>query len=107
MRDALDLAVAEANKAGAARVHRMRLRVGVLSGVVPEALRFAFEALSPGSPAEGARLDLDPVSAVYWCEPCGREFTAPDILDPCPGCGNTAATLRCGLELELTSVEVS
>jgi hydrogenase nickel incorporation protein HypA/HybF len=107
MQDALDLAVSEANKAGGSRVHRMRLRVGVLSGVVPEALRFAFESLAPGSPADGAQLEIEPVAAAYWCEPCAREFVAPDLVDPCPGCGNTAATLRRGLELELSTVEVS
>ena len=107
MQDALDLAVAEANKAGASRVHRMQLRVGVLSGVVPEALQFAFEALSPGSPAEGGRIEIEPVEAAYWCEPCAREFVAHDLVDPCPGCGSTEAILRRGLELELSSVEVS
>lgn len=107
MQDALDLAAAEARKAGASKIHNLRLRVGVLSGVVPEALRFAFEALAPGSPAEGGTLEIEPVAALCWCEPCAREFVARDGVEPCPGCGNTATFLRCGLELELSSVEVS
>ncbi len=107
MQDALDLAAAEANKAGASRVHRMRLRVGVLSGVVPEALQFAFDALAPGSRAEGGLLEIELVEAAYWCEECIREFAARDLVEPCPGCGGTAAILRRGRELELLSVEVS
>jgi hydrogenase nickel incorporation protein HypA/HybF len=107
MQEALDLAAQEANKAGASRVHRMRLRVGVLSGVVPEALRFAFEALASGSVAEGGLLEIEPVPATYWCAPCAREFSAPDLVDCCPGCGRAAAILRSGLELELSSVEIS
>src|SRR5262245_12183363 len=56
--------------AGASRVHMIRLRIGVLSGVVPEALEFAFEALVPGTPAEGAQLAIESVPARFWCATC-------------------------------------
>ncbi len=54
MQSALSLALDQARQAGAARVHTIRLRIGALSGVVPDALEFAFEALTPGTMAEGA-----------------------------------------------------
>ena len=57
MQSALNQALREARRAGAARVHQIRLRIGVLSGVVPDALQFAFEALTPGTAAEGAAAD--------------------------------------------------
>ena len=57
MQSALNQALREARLAGAARVHEIRLRIGVLSGVVPDALQFAFEALTPGTFAEGAAVD--------------------------------------------------
>ena len=58
MQSALDLALEQAQAAGAQRLLRVRLRIGALSGVVPEALTFAFEALTPGTLAEGAVRDL-------------------------------------------------
>jgi hydrogenase nickel incorporation protein HypA/HybF len=80
MQSALDQALDEASKAGAHRVSEIRLRIGVLSGVVPEALQFAFEALSDGTPAAGATLTIEPVPARFWCEPCRQEFPAgPDV----------------------------
>ena len=59
MQSALSVALDQARQAGASRVHVIRLRIGALSGVVPDALEFAFEALAPGTPAEGAELAID------------------------------------------------
>ena len=47
MEGALALALEQARQAGARKLHVIRLRVGAMSGVVPEALQFAFEALTP------------------------------------------------------------
>ena len=40
------------------RILALRVRVGALSGVVTDSLSFAFEMISRGTPAEGARLDF-------------------------------------------------
>jgi len=106
MQSALNQALQEARLAGAARVHEIRLRVGVLSGVVPDALRFAFEALTPGTPAEGAVLTIEEVPARFWCAPCGREFVSANLYAECPACGAPSGELRAGRELELSSMEV-
>ncbi|MGA2557849.1 MAG: hydrogenase maturation nickel metallochaperone HypA [Verrucomicrobiota bacterium] len=106
MQSALHQALEEARRAGAVRVHEIRLRVGVLSGVVPDALQFAFEALTPGTPAEGAVLAIEEVPARFWCAPCGREFVSLNLYSECPDCGNPSNELRAGRELELNSLEV-
>jgi hydrogenase nickel incorporation protein HypA/HybF len=106
MQSALNQALREARLAGAARVHEIRLRVGVLSGVVPDALQFAFEALMPGTPAEGAVLTIEEVAARFWCAPCGREFVSANLYAECPDCGVPSGELRAGRELELSSMEV-
>lgn len=49
--------VAEAARAqDAARVARVRLRIGALAAVEPEALRFCLDVAARGTPAEGADL---------------------------------------------------
>jgi hydrogenase nickel incorporation protein HypA/HybF len=106
MQSALDQALREARRAGAVRVHELRLRVGVLSGVVPEALQFAFEALTAGTPAQGATLVIDTVAARFWCAPCEREFVSANYYSECPDCGTPSNELRAGRELELNSMEV-
>lgn len=105
---ALQLALVEARKADAARVVRMVLRVGALSGVDPEALRFALESLVPGTPAAGAAVEIEPVATIACCEQCQKEFTADhELYFECPACGRPSATIKQGRELELTRVELA
>ncbi len=103
---ALNMALAQARKAGAGRVLAVRLRIGALSGVVPEALEFAFEALTSGTIAEGAQLAIDHVPARYWCGTCNREFQSDTMFADCPDCQQPSGDLRAGREMELASVEI-
>jgi hydrogenase nickel incorporation protein HypA/HybF len=107
MQSALETAAQKARAAGATRIHRLKLRVGKLSGVVPEALRFAFDGLKDQSPAAGAELEIEEVPAVCWCPACRMEFESADLNYECPRCHQPSGDLRRGMELELTSLEIS
>jgi hydrogenase nickel incorporation protein HypA/HybF len=106
---ALETVLRQAGERRAQRVERVVLRVGVLAGVEPEALRFAFDALAHGTIAERAALEIDPVAAWVRCAACGREFeaAADDFIFPCPACGDVRGELRRGRELELSRIEMS
>ena len=106
MQSALERVLEKARQSGANRVHAIRLRIGVLSGVVPDALQFAFEALAADTPAEGAKLVIEDVPARFWCAKCKREFKATRMFAECPDCHYSSAELRAGREMELTSMEV-
>jgi hydrogenase nickel incorporation protein HypA/HybF len=106
MESTLELAVEQARLAGATRVRVLNLRVGTLSGVVPDALNFAFEAMAPGTAAEGGELRIESVPACFWCLACQAEFRAEDLLAVCPKCQSASRELRGGRELELASLEV-
>ena len=92
--------------ADGAPICALRVRVGPLSGVVVAALRFAFEALAPDTPAAGARLDVEETVPVFHCLRCGADFETPVGTYQCPGCGAADGELRGGNELELVSIEV-
>ncbi len=102
-RIALEAAVAQ----GARRIHAMRLRVGRLSGVDPEALRFAFEVVMAEGMASGAQLELEVVPSRCRCGPCGAPFEPEDLILVCPLCGAPAAEVLAGRELELIGLEVT
>ena len=106
MQSALSLALDQARQAGASRVHAIRLRIGALSGVVPDALEFAFEALTPGTLAEGAKLAIEHVPARFWCATCTREFQSDDMFAECPDCHSLSGELRAGREMEVASLEI-
>ena len=104
---ALDLAIAEAGRHGAHHIHRITLRVGRLAGVEPEALSFAFEVVTAGTMAEGARLEIEAVPVVCHCPDCWDEFRPADFVFACPRCGGLSLEVRHGDELELATLEVS
>ena len=107
MQSTLEMATRTARQSGGCQIHRLRLRVGAMSGVVPDALHFAFEALRPGTLAAGATLEIETAPVRCWCAECRREFTSEDLLYECPQCHRLSAELRGGLELELVSLDVS
>jgi hydrogenase nickel incorporation protein HypA/HybF len=107
MEEAVRLAAETARAAGAARVTGVRLRVGVLSGAVPEAMRFAWDVVSRHTLAEGAWLEIETVPAACWCAVCAAEFACADVLGECPRCHNLSGELRRGRELDLAAVELN
>jgi len=107
MQEAVRLALESAQAAGAQHIHRLALRVGALSGAVPDALRFAFPLVCAGTIAQGATLDIESVPAAGWCGYCQAEYRCEDYLSECPRCRQISAELRRGTELELAAVEVS
>jgi hydrogenase nickel incorporation protein HypA/HybF len=97
----------ELHRAGqSGRVKRLELAVGRLSGVHCHSLRFAFELLSPGTPAEGAALEISEPQAVCNCAGCGQRQQIDDLVVQCPACGSTDIVIEEGRELMLQSIEL-
>lgn len=107
MEEAVRMAVDAAKSSGANRVLALRLRVGALSGVVPEAMRFAFDVVCRDTIAAGASLEIESVPAASWCATCRAEFECADFFNECPRCHNVSGELRRGRELEIASVEMN
>jgi hydrogenase nickel incorporation protein HypA/HybF len=106
MQSALSIALEQAEKAGGTRIFRIRLRIGALSGVVPEALQFAFEALAADTAADGAELAIENVPARFWCRNCAKEFESDDMFAECPDCHRPSGELRAGREMQVVSLEI-
>lgn len=96
---------AEAAAEGA-RIRALKVRVGPLSGVVVESLRFAFESMAPGSVAEGAQLVVEETRPEFRCPDCGCVYQTPVGEYRCPQCGSPRGELVAGNEMELDSIEV-
>jgi hydrogenase nickel incorporation protein HypA/HybF len=107
IQSALDFAVETAKSSGASRIHGLKMRVGVMTGVAPESLNFAFEAVREDTLAAEASLTVELVDAAYWCAHCQREFRAVVGSIECPQCHTVSSEMRHGMELELASMEVS
>jgi len=86
------------------KVARVRLDVGLLSGVMSEALRFAFDVAAAGSCLEGAELEIREIAGRARCRTCGAEFDTPQLFTPCT-CGSRQTARICGEELSIREYE--
>jgi len=87
-------------------VRSVQVKIGVLSGVDTEALRFAWEIARAGTELEQTELQIESVSLRVRCPECGEVYS-PEIFSlACPRCVTPALDILEGKELELTSLEM-
>lgn len=100
----IDLAEGHLRAAGGGRVTSVRLRVGRLAGVVPDALRSALAMATQGTAFGAAAIEIDEVPVRIWCPACEREVDLPGLVPlACPECGTRSGDVRAGHDLELES----
>jgi hydrogenase nickel incorporation protein HypA/HybF len=95
-----------AERAAGRKITQVRMRVGKLSGVEVEAVRFCFDVCAQGTTAEGARLEIEEIAGRGECERCGK--SAPlDVLFGACAC-EPGARLRvvAGEELLLVDIQM-
>jgi hydrogenase nickel incorporation protein HypA/HybF len=88
-----------------ARVTCVRLQIGQLAGVLPEAIRFCFGLCTRGTALDGARLEIDEVLGRGRCRRCGADVRMETAIDPCR-CGSAEIDVLGGKELRVHVVEV-
>jgi hydrogenase nickel incorporation protein HypA/HybF len=95
-----------AEREHAVRVNRVTITIGGLTAIMPEALQFAWEALTPGTIVEGAVLEVVQVAARSRCGECQTEFEHDQYDRICPSCGNFLCEVIAGNELRIDAVDV-
>lgn len=98
------LQAARANDA--TRVAAVRLEIGMLSHVEPDALRFCFDVVHRGSLADGATLTIERTPGEAWCMPCGASVPLARVGDPCPTCGSHQLAVTRGDAMRVTEIEI-
>lgn len=88
------------------RVKRLTLEAGVLAGVEVRALRFALDAMAPGTVLEGADITIDETPGVAWCMRCVGSVSVASRAEACPQCGGWQLTPTGGTELKVRELIV-
>ena len=102
----LKLVEGSARREGFTRVTVLHLEAGQLAGVEPRALRFALEALAPGTCLDGARFDIDEPAGAAWCMHCCDTVVIARRGDACPQCGGYRLQPTGGTELRVLEMVV-
>ncbi|HEX3879805.1 MAG TPA: hydrogenase maturation nickel metallochaperone HypA [Bryobacteraceae bacterium] len=103
----LELLEEEVTQRGCGPVEAVHVRIGRLSGVVPQALQSAYELAAEQTPFARSRLVIEEVPAVFYCATCSRNrpVEAPRWFC-CPECNTPSAEVVSGRELEISALEL-
>ena len=96
----------KAREKKAKKITAVKLKVGVLSGVVPEFLTTAFDIYKKDSLADKATLDIEEVPLKLRCKKCHREAVRNDFVFLCSHCGSREMETLEGTELFLEKMEM-
>jgi hydrogenase nickel incorporation protein HypA/HybF len=87
------------------KVNRVVVSVGRFANVLPDALSFAFEAMTQDGVMKGAELEIKSMPAVARCDDCGSEYQAEGFPIVCPVCKSTGFTIISGEEVYVESID--
>jgi hydrogenase nickel incorporation protein HypA/HybF len=103
----LEIVVDTARRSDARQVRTVWLELGALSSVEAHALRFCFDAVTRGSIAEGAALEIVALPGEAWCMPCGVRVPLLQLGDACPRCGSYQLQVVAGDEMRIREIAVA
>lgn len=101
-----DIAFGEARKQPSGKIRKIKISIGEFSGVVKDALDFAFEVLKPGTLAADAEIEIEVVKLTAVCEQCGEtECSISDLRLSCFDCGRTLQ-ITAGREMKVDYIDI-
>jgi hydrogenase nickel incorporation protein HypA/HybF len=89
------------------KVARVNLKIGKLAAVVPDSLRFCFEAASRDTDFAGAELAIEEVPVAARCKGCGERWEITEPVFTCRVCEGGELEILSGRELDIVSIEVA
>jgi hydrogenase nickel incorporation protein HypA/HybF len=105
-RSIVELAVEEAVKSGTSAIRSVELEIGTMAGVETDALLFAWDSATIGTPAAQSELKILIVKAEGQCQDCGLAFPVNSYYELCPGCGGYHYRVNGGKELRIRTMIV-
>jgi hydrogenase nickel incorporation protein HypA/HybF len=104
----IEMATEEAASRGGAQVTALHLRLGPLSGVVKDALKFSWEVACEGTPLAGSALVIEEVPVLVHCPACGKDRQLVSIqYFICPVCETPTPHIIQGKELQVVALEIT
>ncbi|MCK5227533.1 MAG: hydrogenase maturation nickel metallochaperone HypA [Desulfobulbaceae bacterium] len=103
----LDTVTRKCQEEGYKKINSIRLRIGRASGVLPDAMTFAFEITKENTLAAEASLLIDIIPVGGVCKTCGNDFEIEEnYLTSCPYCKATTFEINQGREMEIVEMDV-
>ena len=88
------------------KVKTIWLEIGALAGVETEAMKFCFDAVTKGTLADQASLEIINKPGLAWCMKCSKNVEVTQRFDECPDCGGYQLQVVAGDEMKIKELEV-
>lgn len=98
-------AIKAARENNMSEIQCIYLKVGVLSGVNVDALRFAFEAFRSNGDLKCESLDIEYVCAKGKCNACSISFEVEAYWQVCPDCGSVDVSYEGGMDFCIYEID--
>lgn len=105
MESVIKIVLENAEENNMKKVSKITLKIGELSGVMSDALNFAFSCLSKDTITEGADFVIEKVQAMAICDECKIEFKIDHFNKLCPNCKKFSSNIVSGYELYVNTIE--
>lgn len=105
MENAISIILEKAKENNLKNISKITIKIGELSGVMSDSLIFAFNSLSKGTIAEGAKFSIEKVDATAMCDDCGITFKIDHFNKLCPKCNKFSTNILSGYELYVNTIE--
>jgi hydrogenase nickel incorporation protein HypA/HybF len=102
----LSIVLQKAREVQARKITKIDLRLGRLTGYIPECIQFQFTILSKDTPAASAILSFHQPPVKLHCRNCSMDYSTDSLDLVCPGCQRLDMDILSGLELSVDSMEV-
>jgi hydrogenase nickel incorporation protein HypA/HybF len=96
----------KAKEKNAQKITYVKLKVGALSGAVPDLLETAFDIYKKDTLAADAKLEIEIVPLKLKCQDCGALTLKEDLVLNCEQCGSTNLETLAGTDLYLEKMEL-
>lgn len=104
----LDIISTRCMEEGYNRINSVKIRIGKASGILPEALSFAFEAAKIDTIAKDAELIIETIPLGGICNDCGNPFEVDEpVVLKCPRCSSSSFKIEKGFEMDIIEIDVS
>ncbi len=96
----------EMAKNRATRLRAIKVQIGEMSGILPDALKTCFEIVKAGNDMNGAVLNMDISPLMGYCRKCNKEFKIIEYNFSCLECNSSEIDIISGREMSIVEIEV-
>ena len=86
-------------------VSSVQIKVGELSSIEIDALRFSFDIIKAKTPLHQAELKIEMIKGEAQCNDCNEVFSMHSFATPCPKCNSYHIKILKGKEMKIVSFE--